>query len=228
VPQAIQVEVVTQSKRRCALCFGLEGRTAPKSGQIAHIDRDATNNDPDNLAYLCRRHADKYDSVSHQTKRLLPDELKAYKGELLEWVKQLPLGFTDRTPTHVRASREKLPLAVFEMKRAFYRKARELIIKAAQRTTVDWNDIFAFNRDTDEAIFFFGKDVEDYFAEIQRHAIVLHTSYTIIDAVNSGKYGGTKAVEDFPRAVTEHTDEVAWFAAQLPVLRQLLGRYIFI
>lgn len=51
-------------------------------GQIAHVDRDAANNDPDNLAFLCLLHHDMYDSRSLQSKGMTPAELRSYRDEL--------------------------------------------------------------------------------------------------------------------------------------------------
>jgi hypothetical protein len=49
----IEEEVLTSSRRRCAMCFGLKRDHIIKRGQIAHLDGDHSNNDPDNLAFLC-------------------------------------------------------------------------------------------------------------------------------------------------------------------------------
>ncbi|MCI0565379.1 MAG: hypothetical protein MN733_43495, partial [Nitrososphaera sp.] len=39
-PKKVQTEVLLKSRRRCAYCYGLDGDTTQKEGQIAHIDRD--------------------------------------------------------------------------------------------------------------------------------------------------------------------------------------------
>jgi ribosomal protein L15E len=45
-------------------------------GQIAHVDHDATNNDPDNLVWLCLDHHDQNDSRTSQSKGLTISELR--------------------------------------------------------------------------------------------------------------------------------------------------------
>ncbi|WP_233503504.1 hypothetical protein [Sphingomonas psychrotolerans] len=53
-----------------------------KSGQIAHLDHDNSNNVETNLAFLCLDHHDQYDSVTSQSKKITIAEVKAFKLEL--------------------------------------------------------------------------------------------------------------------------------------------------
>jgi len=55
-----------------------------KKGQLAHIDRNSSNVDPENVAYLCTPHHDEYDSMPSQTKRFTPAEFKSYQVALYE------------------------------------------------------------------------------------------------------------------------------------------------
>ncbi|MBA4422972.1 MAG: hypothetical protein C0390_07695 [Syntrophus sp. (in: bacteria)] len=84
-PDAV-VDVMTVCRRRCCLCFGLRADTNEKKGQIAHLDRDPSNNEVDNLAFLCLDHHDQYDSRTSQSKGLTIDEVKRYRTELLAFV----------------------------------------------------------------------------------------------------------------------------------------------
>ncbi|HYW07162.1 MAG TPA: hypothetical protein VE913_09415, partial [Longimicrobium sp.] len=79
-------DVLTSSRRRCCLCFGLRSDEAEKRGQIAHLDHDASNNAPDNLAYLCLEHHDQYDTRPSQSKGLTVNEVKRYRTELLAFL----------------------------------------------------------------------------------------------------------------------------------------------
>jgi len=76
------LEVMTKSRRRCCICYGLNRDESIKKGQIAHLDRDATNYNFDNLAYLCLGHHDDYDSRPSQSKGWSDKEAKAYRNEL--------------------------------------------------------------------------------------------------------------------------------------------------
>ena len=82
VPKSVETEVLTQSRRRCCLCFGLSGELEEKRGQIAHIDQNPTNNSLDNLAWLCLEHHDKYDSSTSQSKGITQAELKQHRASL--------------------------------------------------------------------------------------------------------------------------------------------------
>jgi hypothetical protein len=75
--------------RRCCICFGLYNDFSVKRGQIAHLDQDPANSDPDNLAFLCLPHHDEYDSVPSVTRRLTIEEVKAYRQALHAAVEEL-------------------------------------------------------------------------------------------------------------------------------------------
>jgi hypothetical protein len=81
-PKVVETEVLVSSRRRCALCFGLHADSAPKTGQIAHVDRDASNSSLLNLAWLCLAHHDEYDTRRSQSKGFTPEELRGYRDEL--------------------------------------------------------------------------------------------------------------------------------------------------
>jgi hypothetical protein len=89
VPQETQVEVLAACRRRCAICFGLNGDTGIKSGQIAHLDRDASNPSADNLVFLCLEHHDQFDSITSQSKGLTSDEVRRFRQELAAAIEHL-------------------------------------------------------------------------------------------------------------------------------------------
>ena len=70
ISEPIQTEVLTKSRRRCCICFGLNRDEEIKKGQIAHRDGNPNNNNIDNLAFLCFDHHDDYDSKTSQSKSL--------------------------------------------------------------------------------------------------------------------------------------------------------------
>ena len=83
VPSAATTEVLTLSRRRCCICFCLEGDSGVKTdGQIAHVDRNPANGNVENLVYLCLRHHDLYDTVRSQSKGITVSEIKYYRAEL--------------------------------------------------------------------------------------------------------------------------------------------------
>jgi hypothetical protein len=82
VPSDIQDQVILLARRRCCVCFGLCGDVDVKAGQIAHLDHNHNNNEPDNLAFLCLDHHDQYDSKTSQSKGLRENEIRRYRTEL--------------------------------------------------------------------------------------------------------------------------------------------------
>lgn len=82
VPADTQTDVLTRSRRRCCFCYFVDGHEAEVQGQIAHLDHDPNNNDLDNLAYLCLRHHDRYDSTTSVSKGLSSGEVKHYRERL--------------------------------------------------------------------------------------------------------------------------------------------------
>jgi hypothetical protein len=80
----VEAEILFESRRRCALCYGLYADLDQKRGQIAHIDRDRSNSVKNNLCFLCLPHHDEYDSSTSQSKRFTSTELLQYKDLLYE------------------------------------------------------------------------------------------------------------------------------------------------
>ena len=78
----VETDVIKRARRRCAICYGLKWDTQVKRGQIAHINQNNTNVKYENLVFLCLEHHDEYDSSSHQSKGITPNELKLYRKEL--------------------------------------------------------------------------------------------------------------------------------------------------
>ncbi|MFZ1414216.1 MAG: hypothetical protein WAS73_06515 [Defluviicoccus sp.] len=85
---AVETEILVSCRRRCCLCFFLDGDERQKAGQIAHIDRDRTNNAAVNLAFLCLRHHDQYDSSTSQSKGITQGEILHAKGELIRHMRE--------------------------------------------------------------------------------------------------------------------------------------------
>jgi hypothetical protein len=89
--------VLTSCRRRCAMCYGLNKDTSLKLGQVAHLDGDSSNNDIENLAFLCLEHHAAYDSRTFQAKGFINAEVKRYRAELcsaitVEWNKPATFG----------------------------------------------------------------------------------------------------------------------------------------
>lgn len=99
-------EVVYQSARRCCMCFCLDKDFTQKSGQVAHIDQDRTNNTVSNLAWLCLPHHNDYDSQTSQSRGYTEGELRKYRGllhaEVQRWRDEQPHPDSDVVGHHRR------------------------------------------------------------------------------------------------------------------------------
>jgi len=88
IPQAIEAQVLIQSRRRCCLCFHFHNDIGIKNGQIAHINRRRNDNDESNLAFLCFEHHDQYDSTRSQSKGITSSEIQHAKRLLYNTLSQ--------------------------------------------------------------------------------------------------------------------------------------------
>lgn len=82
ITQAVQADVVIKSKRRCALCAGLNDDLSEKPGQIAHLNGDNSDGRFENLVWLCLEHHDKFDSKTSQTKNYTALEVRSHRDKL--------------------------------------------------------------------------------------------------------------------------------------------------
>ena len=129
IPPDMVADVLVASRRRCCICFALSNDAAEKKGQIAHLDRDASNATRENLVFLCLEHHDQYDSRTSQSKGLSIEEVRRYRAQLDRFVAQsLPLSDSDlarallasldrpafRTPFHQESSLPRFRAAISE------------------------------------------------------------------------------------------------------------------
>lgn len=84
IPTENETATLTKSARRCAACFGLNGDLEEKQGQIAHLDRDRTNDNETNLAFMCLPHHSNYDSTTSQHKNYTISEIRSHRTRLYE------------------------------------------------------------------------------------------------------------------------------------------------
>ena len=84
IPKAVETAVLLKSRRRCALCYYLQEDLSEKKGQLAHLDHDPSNNEEENLAYLCLNHHDEFDRGTSQAKGLTAAEVKHARRLLFE------------------------------------------------------------------------------------------------------------------------------------------------
>ena len=164
-------EVLVASRRRCALCYGLDGDTTEKEGQLAHVDRDAANAVVENAAWLCTKHHSRYDSRSRQTKGHTPEELLAYRTMLYAHMAS-PSAWPDAGPSPTGGAG--VSLEVFDRRVPMYRATIQFLRVVIRGDKLELDPIFAFASATDEALFIFDDHLADYLAELYRRAVHVH------------------------------------------------------
>jgi hypothetical protein len=145
--KSVETEILIKCRRRCALCFGLEGDAAKKSGQLAHVDRDPANASKENVAFLCTSHHDEYDSVSKQTKR------------------------PPRSRTRDKATG--ISLDLYARRLPTYKTTIQFLRVVLKDLKPDLHDLFKFAADTDEALFLFDETIANYLAHLFKQALRL-------------------------------------------------------
>jgi hypothetical protein len=126
-PPEVELSVLEQSRRRCALCFHLNGDLREKHGQIAHLDQDRANYAEDNLAFLCMEHHSVYDSKTSQHKNYTIHEVKKARTILCEAIMQGRHVVSSAAPTAAVAKLYDLKIsALHELRQALTRGHNEI------------------------------------------------------------------------------------------------------
>jgi len=76
IPPKVAAEVEFRSDRTCCVC-----RNPHLQHQLHHLDGDASNNDPDNLAVLCLQHHAEAEVKGGVGRKLSADEIRRFRCE---------------------------------------------------------------------------------------------------------------------------------------------------
>ena len=82
INKAVELKVMTASRRRCCLCVYLDNCDRVRKGQISHLNHDASDSKFENLVFLCFEHHDEYDSRTSQSKGLREPEVRHWRDKL--------------------------------------------------------------------------------------------------------------------------------------------------
>lgn len=174
IPQETEKKVLVKSKRRCAICFGLDSNTEEIEGQIAHLDQDSSNNKLQNLVFLCFKHHDKYDSTTSQSKNYTKKEVEHYRDELYDLMdlQNSMLWNEDNDMEEVQQNkRSGLSLEVYDRKIKVYRAVKEFLLYVMATAQPSGEKLHEFSEKTDEAIFLFDQKVSEYISQIYSKAV---------------------------------------------------------
>ena len=210
--EAGATKVLVASRRRCALCYGLDGDTTEKAGQIAHVDRDAENTAEENAAWLCLEHHARYDSRSQQAKGHTPEELLAYRTMLYEHMAS-PSAWPDAGPSPTGGTG--VSLEVFDRRVPMYRATIDFLRVVIRGDKLELDPIFTFASATDEALFIFDDHLAEYLSELYQRAVRLHGVYAM------------QGVEPRTRDLSqEWADSMEWFSEQFKEVRRRFSPYL--
>ena len=223
-PDAVEIEVLKKSRRRCAFCYFFRNDIRAKmNGQIAHIDRDSSNVALENAAYLCLNHHDEYDGTRKQSKRLKPEELKYYQGLLYEVVRSLPSGL-GRPKTGIASRKPPITLEVYDRRLLFYQKTRQFIRDVSENLRPDLKLVLQFNTDTDEALFLFDDSLAGYLETLFKNALRLRTLNLLRERMLT--HPDEVVPEQFHTRVEEETELALWFANQPEATRARFAPFL--
>jgi hypothetical protein len=221
---AVQAAIFVKCRRRCALCFCLDGDSGKKDGQLAHIDRNPQNNASENAAYLCTQHHSDYDSVSRQTKGYNPLELKEYLDVLYASVESFGVLGRRRSGSKPRrlAGRSGVSLDVYDRRLPIYGATVQFVLDVLKDLRPEVKLILKFAADTDQALFLFDESIAEYLADLFKRALRLHT----LELMRTRTQTDDREMENFPALVKEETDLAEWFSQQHGEIRTRFAPFL--
>lgn len=223
VEPAKTMHVLVRSRRRCAVCFGLSRDVGIKLGQIAHLDRNPSNNDPDNLCFLCFEHHELYDSKASQAKGYTALEVVKFRKELdsffgsQEFWPGLAL---PPSTSHDSGKRRGIELEVYDRRIAIYRSLRRILISILTDPGVKIDALRSFAEETDEALFLFDEEVARYLDQVYQQAVKLRA---VGQRLNHPE---TLSEKELHALVQEDSELLNWISGQFTESRNLFRQYL--
>lgn len=224
-PKPTVADVLVNFGRRCPLCFGLHSDASVKQGQIAHLDGDRTNDDENNLAFLCLAHHDLYDTVTSQSKGIELSEVRIYIERLKEYVATMRSGAwpdsisTAASPRNASAPRGSTP-AEYQLRLPIYVAVKSFLISVVTKAKVDLDSLMKLAAETEEAIFLFDNATSDLIGEIYSRAISLRSVQQKMEILSKSGQAYTEEL------INADYELMIWFSARLEGWRQHLEPYM--
>lgn len=218
--------VLVRSARRCPLCFGLHGDSHRKRGQIAHLDRDSSNDDPGNLQFLCLPHHDEYDTTTSQSKGMTEGEVRFYSADLDAYVEKMRLeAWPDATvggdtSKRRRGSIERCSVDVYKMRLPLYKVVAHFVNQIVATASVSLDELLEFVRATSEVLFLFDDSTDSFVQEIYAKAVHLRS---VSQRLEHLRLTG----QSFPAGLLETDRELlTWFSGSVEAWRVHVRPYL--
>lgn len=167
-------------------------------------------------------HHDEYDSKTSQTKGIRQEELIKYHKDLKDFIAQLPPAeWGARVDTKKRPYPSHSKILVFELyskRLEMYNYARNFILEIVRNASIELPAIFKFAADTDQSLFLFDKDIDDYFHNLYKQAVHYHyLNYKIKARPHSLNWS---------ELIDEESELLLWFSDQVSILRDKIKAYM--
>lgn len=118
-----------------------------------------------------------------------------------------------------RLARDRFRLDLFDKRFAVYKGVQRLLTHVLREGSMDdLSPLWDFRRDTQDAIFLFGADIEKYIDSIDSRALEMHTT--------GKRYAALPTGEERSRLVEEETRLSKGLMDELPKLRQVFAPYL--
>jgi hypothetical protein len=234
ISPTIQADVIHSTRRKCPICFSYEFDTNIQKGQIAHIDKDSSNNNPENLIFLCLRHHDEYDSKTSQSKGITKEELRKCDNELKEYLsKSFPGSLTfqnesQNTDIEARINRSisntnnqsPISAVVYKLRLPVYYSYRDFLWKIIRDANYEMKDLFEYLDGTHEAPFLYDQEVTDYLQVVKEKAIEFRQKRRQLEL----KYNLKD--EERSRLIDEETELLIWLTKTYDIGLKLFAKYL--
>lgn len=224
IPKSTEISVLDKSRRRCALCLYLEYDFDFKRGQLVHIDRDAQNNNEDNLAYLCMPHHDEYDSVRSQSKNFKPEELKKAKSDLEEFLADKSnLKFFNKHNQVKSSNSHDYPgvsIDVYKIRLPIYQAFCKFVFSIISEARVTIEELNPYLQKTKDAAFLYDEEMDDYLHEVHIKARKLRSNRLKMEHPDGPRD------EKWEEWVNQETEYLMWFEEQIKNSREKFIKYL--
>lgn len=87
--ESVEADILHACRRKCCICYFLCDERGVRKGQLAHLDKDSSNNSKANIVYLCFDHHDEFDSRTSQSKGLTKEEVRRWRDKLVDHIQAL-------------------------------------------------------------------------------------------------------------------------------------------
>ena len=215
-----------RSARRCPLCLGLDGDSRRKQGQIAHLDRDPSNDEPGNLQFLCMPHHDEYDTTTSQSKGMTEGEVRFYTSLLDAYVETLRMeAWPDAAvardkPARRQGSIGRCSVAVYHMRLPLYKVVARFMNQITAKANVSLAELLEFAKATPEVLFLFDESTDAFVQEIYSKAVHLRSVGLRLEHLRSTH-------QPFPDGLTDTDDELlTWFSGSVETWRVHVRPYL--